>query len=45
VPITLNIKFNIARNDFDIVSVSAESKLLTKNEMLSLNLILMLIQP
>lgn len=45
VPITLNIKFNIAKNDFDIVSVSAESKLLTKDDLLSLPLILMLIQP
>ncbi|QWE14362.1 hypothetical protein [Polynucleobacter sp. AP-Sving-400A-A2] len=45
VPITLNIKFNIAKNDFDIVSVSAESKLLTKNDLLSIPLILMLIQP
>lgn len=43
--ITLNIKFNIAKDDLDITYVSASSKLIDGDEMRSLPLILSLLTP
>jgi len=43
--IILNIRLNITKDDLDIVSVSAESKLLTKDDLLSLPLFLSLLTP
>lgn len=43
--ITLSIKFNIAKDNLDITFVSANSKLMGKDEMRSLPLILSLLTP